>query len=80
MDKNYKLIYFNSKGRAEFIRYIFAYSEVKFEDFRFEVNDWSRFVPYTDFNNVPVLVATNTHHQTFEVKFPFNFNNKKYLI
>lgn len=66
MEKQYKLIYFNSKGRAELIRYIFAYSRVSYEDFRFELNDWSRFVPYTDFNNVPVL-KVNTHHKKYEV-------------
>ncbi|XP_025146190.1 hematopoietic prostaglandin D synthase isoform X2 [Bubalus bubalis] len=37
---NYKLIYFNMRGRAEIIRYIFAYLDIKYEDHRIEQADW----------------------------------------
>lgn len=36
----YKLIYFNARGRAELIRWIFAYGDIAFTDERFERNDW----------------------------------------
>ena len=31
----YKLIYFNAKGLAELSRYLFAYADVAYEDYRF---------------------------------------------
>nr|XP_008520565.1 PREDICTED: hematopoietic prostaglandin D synthase isoform X2 [Equus przewalskii] len=37
---NYKLTYFNMRGRAEIIRYIFAYLDIKYEDHRIEQADW----------------------------------------
>lgn len=33
-DKGYKLTYFNARGLGEPIRFIFAFAEVIFEDFR----------------------------------------------
>lgn len=36
----YKLIYFNFQGRAEIIRWIFAYSGIPFTDERIEWEDW----------------------------------------
>ena len=36
----YKLIYNNSRGRAESIRIIFAQAGVKYEDFRFDHDQW----------------------------------------
>ena len=40
-----KLIYFNTKGRAEQIRIILAYTGVEFEDFRFTQEDWPKIKP-----------------------------------
>lgn len=42
---NYKLIYFNMRGRAEIIRYIFAYLDIKYEDHRIEQADWPAIKP-----------------------------------
>lgn len=42
---NYKLIYFNMRGRAEIIRYIFAYLDIKYEDHRIEQSDWPEIKP-----------------------------------
>lgn len=42
---NYKLIYFNIRGRAEIIRYIFAYLDIKYEDHRIEQADWPKIKP-----------------------------------
>ena len=39
---SYKLYYFNAKGAGEPIRIIFAQAGVKYEDFRFEGEDWGK--------------------------------------
>lgn len=36
----YKLIYFNARGRAELSRLILQYAGVPYEDFRMEMADW----------------------------------------
>ena len=41
-DYKYRLIYFNARGSAEFIRYIFAYTGKEYKDLRFEKSDWSK--------------------------------------
>ncbi|XP_077290065.1 glutathione S-transferase 1-like [Arctopsyche grandis] len=51
----YKLTYFNSKGLSEGIRFIFAYADVKFEDFRFERPDWAALKEKQPYGTVPVL-------------------------
>ncbi|OXB68590.1 hypothetical protein ASZ78_014369 [Callipepla squamata] len=42
---NYKLTYFNLRGRAEISRYLFAYSGIKYEDHRLEAADWPKIKP-----------------------------------
>ena len=37
----YKLTYFNERGRGETIRLIFAAAEVPYEDIRIERADWA---------------------------------------
>jgi glutathione S-transferase len=37
---NYKLIYFNVRGRAELSRLILNCANVPFEDYRIEHSDW----------------------------------------
>ncbi|XP_020864075.1 hematopoietic prostaglandin D synthase isoform X2 [Phascolarctos cinereus] len=37
---HYKLIYFNMRGRAEIIRYLFAYLDIPYEDHRISQDDW----------------------------------------
>jgi hypothetical protein len=75
MSERYKLVYFNSRGRAELIRYIFAYADIKYEDFRFEFNAWHNIIPYTPFKNVPVLLVNDDFDKKIEVSFVSLFNS-----
>jgi len=56
---SYKLYYFNVRGRAEFIRYMFLHANVPFEDFRIDstVNpgQWDTYKPKMPMGQVPVL-------------------------
>jgi glutathione S-transferase len=52
---SYKLTYFNSRGRAETIRYILAAAEVEYEDFRIEKDQWPAMKASTPFGQLPVL-------------------------
>lgn len=45
MSSNYKLIYFNVRGRAELARLILHCADVPFEDFRFEGIEWEEIKP-----------------------------------
>lgn len=38
----YKVHYFNFRGRAEAIRWILKYSNVEFEDCRYELDEWPK--------------------------------------
>lgn len=40
MAENYKLRYFNMRGRGEPIRLIFALANVEFEDIRVKAEEW----------------------------------------
>ena len=52
----YQLIYFNTEGRAEVIRYIFALAGVKYEDKRVELGEeWAELKPKTPYAQLPVL-------------------------
>nr|AYN44542.1 glutathione S-transferase S3 [Brachionus koreanus] len=56
---NYKLYYFNMKGRGELIRLLFAASGQKYEDFRIEKNDWPEYKSKAPFGQAPYLEITN---------------------
>ncbi|XP_042557623.1 hematopoietic prostaglandin D synthase [Dipodomys spectabilis] len=65
---NYKLIYFNMRGRAEIIRYIFAYLDIKYEDHRIELADWPKVKSTLPFGKIPVLeVNGHTLHQSLAI-------------
>ena len=51
----YKLTYFNGRGRAETIRFIFVQAGVDYEDNRVGGEDWAKFKPTTPYGSVPVL-------------------------
>lgn len=52
---NYKLSYFDLRGRAEVARLLFAVAGVKFEDVRVRREDWLSVKPTTPFGQMPVL-------------------------
>ncbi|CAF1635447.1 unnamed protein product, partial [Didymodactylos carnosus] len=52
---NYKLYYGNARGRAEITRLIFAQAGQKFEDLRWEQDEWPRYKAEMPLGQVPVL-------------------------
>ncbi|XP_017875129.1 glutathione S-transferase 1-like, partial [Ceratina calcarata] len=52
---NYKLTYFNVTGLAEPIRLLLHQSGIKFEDIRFDFEEWPKIKPTTPLGQVPVL-------------------------
>lgn len=51
----YKLYYFNAKGRAEPIRLIFAAAGQKYEDIRFERDEWPQHKPKSPTGQSPFI-------------------------
>lgn len=51
----YKLYYFNSKGRAEHVRWIFAQAGVPYEDVRIDGAEWLEIKPTMSFGKMPVM-------------------------
>lgn len=51
----YKLFYFDSQGRAEVIRFIFAQAGVPYVDVRFSKEEWPELKPKMPYGIVPVL-------------------------
>ncbi|KAF3824989.1 hypothetical protein GH733_005623 [Mirounga leonina] len=65
---NYKLIYFNMRGRAEIIRYIFAYLDIKYEDHRIEQADWPEVKSTLPFGKIPILEVDGLNlHQSLAI-------------
>ncbi len=64
---DYKLVYFNSRGRAEVIRLIFAVAEQKYEDTRIKAEDWPshKNKGIAPFLKLPYLVVTNSNGSEF---------------
>ena len=56
---SYKLAYFNFKGRAEVIRWIFEVAGQPYEDFRVERQDWHKYKPDAPFGQLPYLEVTH---------------------
>lgn len=74
----YKLIYFNLRGRGELARLILHHQEVAFEDFRFEREEWPKYKAgkkktLTNYKNMNVLlIHVFVMYQARPlVKFPF---------
>jgi len=54
----YKLVYFNVKGRGEVSRILFELANQKFEDYRAEFSEWPSLKPKQIFGQLPVLEIT----------------------
>jgi len=52
---NYKITYFNGRGRAETARQILAYAGVAFVDNRIDHADWGKLKPTATFGQLPLL-------------------------
>ena len=51
----YKLYYFQGRGMAELIRWIFIQAGVPYEDIRLSKEKWAEFKPKTPYGTMPVL-------------------------
>ena len=51
---DYKLTYFNGRGRAELIRYLFEVAGVQYEDVRIKYEEWGSLRPSKWFWKVSV--------------------------
>lgn len=52
----YKLVYFNGKGRAEVARLMFAHAGVEYEDYRMERDEWPTLKKESPTGQAPYLV------------------------
>jgi glutathione S-transferase len=59
MVRQYKLVYFNGRGRAEPARLIFAYAGVNYNDQRLEGAEWPALKSKTPFGQLPILDVDN---------------------
>ncbi|XP_018410007.1 PREDICTED: hematopoietic prostaglandin D synthase-like [Nanorana parkeri] len=57
---HYKLTYFNFRGRAELLRYLFAYMNTEYEDCRIEYDDWPEHKSSYPFGKLPALEIDGT--------------------
>ncbi|KAL0280899.1 UNVERIFIED_CONTAM: hypothetical protein PYX00_002057 [Menopon gallinae] len=65
MAPKYKMTYFPVQGLGEPIRFLLAYGNNEFEDYRFDRNDWPKIKPTCPFGKVPVLeIDGKTTHQS----------------
>jgi glutathione S-transferase len=55
MAPNYKLVYFDFRGKGEPLRWIFAYAGVKFDDHRINYQDWPSLKASLPFPLLPYL-------------------------
>jgi len=51
----FRIIYFNGRGKAEFLRYLLAYAGQPFEDIRLTLDEWKVMKQYSGFQELPVL-------------------------
>uniref|UniRef100_UPI001438DE70 hematopoietic prostaglandin D synthase-like n=1 Tax=Bombus vancouverensis nearcticus TaxID=2705178 RepID=UPI001438DE70 len=54
-EPTYKLIYFNARGSAEHIRYIFAYIGIEYIDDRIPLQLWPEYKDSMPYKKLPVL-------------------------
>lgn len=64
---NYKLYYFNARGRAELIRLIFVVAGQTFEDIRFEMNEWPEYKKISPLGQAPFLEMIDDKDRIFRL-------------
>jgi glutathione S-transferase len=64
MAPSYKLIYFNARGKAEHIRFIFAYAGVDYEDERISQEKWLE-LKRSEYYKLTILGLDSTHISSF---------------
>jgi len=64
MAPSYKLIYFNARGKAEHIRFIFAYAGVEYEDERISQDKWPE-LKRSEYCKIIYLVLESTYISAF---------------
>jgi glutathione S-transferase len=63
----YQLYYFNSRGRAEYARLIFAVAGIEYEDIRIERENWPKLKPGKDsYSSHYVIVVKSATDMPFE--------------
>ncbi|XP_040183857.1 hematopoietic prostaglandin D synthase-like [Rana temporaria] len=64
----YKLTYFTFRGKAELIRYLFAYMNTEYEDCKIDMKDWSEHKSSYPFGKLPVLEIDGVvHYQSLAI-------------
>ena len=74
----FKLLYFNGRGRAEYLRLILAAANQKYEDARIEMSEWPKLKASTPFEQIPILEVRDGSNVT--VLSQSNAIGKKYSI
>nr|UOU03288.1 glutathione S-transferase sigma 1-2 [Brachionus rubens] len=62
----YKLYYFNFRGRGELVRLLFAAAGKEYDDIRFEKEQWHEYKPKSPLGQVPFLEVTE-NGKTFQL-------------
>jgi len=80
MVHQYKLIYFNGRGRGEPARLLFAYAGVKYEDKRMEGPEWPAFKPKTPFGQMPILEIDGGKHTVAQSKAIYRYLGNEFNL
>lgn len=78
----YKLNYFDFRGRGEIARLIFAAAGQKFEDHRIPQDKWPEYKPKAPFGALPWLEIHDNNHITLLAQSPTiaRFLARKFLL
>lgn len=77
---NYKLYYFNARGRAELIRLIFATAAQEFEDIRFEMNEWPEYKKKAPLGQAPFLEMIDDKDRVFRLGQSLSIGKNRFIL